>query len=123
MTFLIQLPSIDSMKENIGEIPQTIYHWLSQPHILATAIAWLVTFTAVCSSILRLGFGSHGVGPRTYAAGFQSKKYGGTTPARGIFATLTRMAMTGTYTPMAVISAALIATIVAFNVWGYGVGR
>ncbi|KAI0544641.1 hypothetical protein F4679DRAFT_589288 [Xylaria curta] len=119
MASSIRLP----VKEWFEEATQTIYHRLSQPHIVAIAIGWLVTFTLVRSSIMRLGFGRRGVSAGTFAASFQSTKYGGTTPARGIFATMTSMAMSGTYAPMAVVSAASLATIVAFIVWIYGVGR
>ncbi|KAI1747767.1 hypothetical protein F4782DRAFT_535042 [Xylaria castorea] len=123
MAFSIQLLAIDSMMEWFGETAQTIHDWLSQPYILAIVIAWAVTFTAVCSLILCLGFGPIGVGAGTLAAVFQSAMYGGFTPAGGIFATLTSMAMLGTIMPMAAILAALLATMVAFIVWGYGVGR
>ncbi|RYC59144.1 hypothetical protein CHU98_g7064 [Xylaria longipes] len=61
--------------------------------------------------------------PRTLAAVFQSAMYGGFTPAGGIFATLTSMAMLGILMPAAAISAALLATMVARMVWACGVGR
>ena len=48
--------------------------------------------------------------------------YGGFTPAGGIFATLTSMAMLGTAMPMAAVVASLLATVVATIVWAYGVG-
>ena len=47
------------------------------------------------------------------AAGFQSFMYGGFTPAGGIFATLTSMAMLGTLVPVQVAIAACIATCIA----------
>ena len=59
----------------------------------------------------------------TMAAAFQSYMYGGFTPAGGIFATLTSMAMLGTLMPPAAVFAALVATIVAVIVWACGVGR
>lgn len=43
--------------------------------------------------------------------------YGGFTPAGGIFATLTSMAMLGTLTPPGVLVASILATGVAVVVW------
>jgi hypothetical protein len=57
------------------------------------------------------------------AAGFQSFMYGGFTPAGGIFATLTSMAMLGMLMPPFAIMAAAIATGVAAVVWKLGVGK
>lgn len=48
--------------------------------------------------------------------------YGGFTPASGIFATLTSMAMIGTLMPSVVIFAATLATAVAVIVWKIGCG-
>ncbi|KAI8947001.1 hypothetical protein F4801DRAFT_592959 [Xylaria longipes] len=123
MSFSIQLQVIDNMREWFRGLGQTIQDWLSQPHILAIVIAWAVTFTVVCSLIMYLGFGPVGVGAGTLAAVFQSAMYGGFTPAGGIFATLTSMAMLGILMPAAAISAALLATMVARMVWACGVGR
>ncbi|UNI18287.1 hypothetical protein JDV02_004564 [Purpureocillium takamizusanense] len=97
--------------------------WLSEPHVLAIVMAWAITFTAVCALLLCLGFGPIGIVAGTLAAAFQSYMYGGFTPAGGIFATLTSMAMLGTLMPAAAILAALLATIVAVVVWACGVGR
>ncbi|KAH7133982.1 hypothetical protein EDB81DRAFT_886792 [Dactylonectria macrodidyma] len=97
--------------------------WLSQPHIYAIIIVWAITFTVVCTAILFLGFGSAGVGAGTVAAAFQSWAYGGFTPAAGIFATLTSMAMLGTLEPAAAIFSAFIATAVAVVAWVNKVGR
>jgi hypothetical protein len=49
--------------------------------------------------------------------------YGAFTPAGGIFATLTSMAMLGTMMPPAAILAAVIATGVAIFVGVSGIGR
>ena len=62
-----------------------------------------------------------GVG--SLAAIFQSFMYGAFTPAGGIFATLTSMAMLGTLMWPAAIISALLATGVAIAVYAYGVGR
>lgn len=49
--------------------------------------------------------------------------YGGFTPAGGIFATLTSMAMLGTFMMPFVIFASVIATGVSIIVWQLGVGK
>ena len=59
----------------------------------------------------------------TLAAAFQSYAYGGFTPAGGIFATLTSMAMLGFLSPLEVGLAAVSATAVTMTVWAGGVGR
>lgn len=56
------------------------------------------------------------------AAAFQSFMYGGLTPASGIFATLTSMAMLGILMPVASIAASIIATGVTVMVWKYKYG-
>ncbi|KAG5990305.1 hypothetical protein E4U43_004311 [Claviceps pusilla] len=91
--------------------------------VLAVILAWAVTFTAVCTLILCLGFGPVGIGAGTLAAAFQSYMYGGFTPAGGIFATLTSIGMLGMLMPAAALLAAIIATGVAVAVWAWGVGR
>jgi len=55
------------------------------------------------------------------AAGFQSYMYGGFTPAGGIFATLTSMAMLGALVPMLLVAAVTMASLVAVIVWLIGV--
>jgi hypothetical protein len=49
--------------------------------------------------------------------------YGGFTPAGGIFATLTSLAMLGLLMPVIAFLAAFVATMVALIVWASGVGR
>ncbi|KAI1506642.1 hypothetical protein F5X99DRAFT_365027 [Biscogniauxia marginata] len=114
---------VDDFKRGFGEHAQPLADWLSQPHILAVVIAWAVTFTIICSLVLALGFGPIGIGFGTLAAAFQFAMYGGFTPAGGIFATLTSMAMLGTLMPAAAVTAAVLATAVAAVVWACGVGR
>ena len=48
--------------------------------------------------------------------------YGAFTPAGGIFATLTSMAMLGTLMPAGLLLAVVIATVVATIVWMTGLG-
>lgn len=114
--------------------------------VLTVIMAWAITFTAVCTLILCLGFGPAGIGAGrrssltqivfkcgvesalirhegTIAAAFQSYMYGAFTPAGGIFATLTSMAMLGKMMPQAAILAVVIATCVAILVWVWGIGR
>jgi len=57
------------------------------------------------------------------AAAFQSFVYRGFTPAAGIFATLTSVAMLGLLMPVAILLAAIVATEIAAIVWVIGVGR
>ena len=57
------------------------------------------------------------------AAAFQGWMYGGFTPAAGMFATLTSMAMLGILQPVIVFFSALVATGVALGVWASGVGH
>lgn len=61
--------------------------------------------------------------PGTFAAAFQSYMYGAFTPAGGIFATLTSMAMLGILMPATAILAAVVATGVAILVWVLGISR
>ncbi|KGO43847.1 hypothetical protein PEX1_038840 [Penicillium expansum] len=101
-----------------------ILQWLSRPDILAAITAWWITFTLVMALLMFLGFGPVGIVAGllcqflwSLAAGFQSFMYGGFTPAGGIFATLTSMAMLGTLTPPGVLVASILATGVAVVVW------
>ncbi|KAL7900350.1 hypothetical protein HDV63DRAFT_370920 [Trichoderma sp. SZMC 28014] len=107
----------------VSNLLNSFAEWLSQPQVLTIIMAWAITFTAVCTLILCLGFGPAGIGAGTIAAAFQSYMYGAFTPAGGIFATLTSMAMLGTMMPPAAILAAVIATAVAILVWVWGIGR
>lgn len=66
---------------------------------------------------------SHALDIGTIAAAFQSIMYGGFTPAGGLFATLTSMAMVGTLMPAVFVFSSLVASLVAAMVWVYGVGR
>ena len=57
------------------------------------------------------------------AAAFQGLMYGAFTPAGGIFATLTSIAMLGRLMPVAALIGTLVASLVAALVWAIGVGR
>ena len=57
------------------------------------------------------------------AAAFQAWMYCGFTPATGIFATLTSLAILGYLVPIVVIFSAFFATVVALIIWSCGVGR
>ncbi|GAM41997.1 hypothetical protein TCE0_043r15580 [Talaromyces pinophilus] len=82
-------------------------HWLSRPDILAVITAWWITFTVVMMIVMSLGFGPRGIVAGSIAAAFQSFMYGGFTPAGGIFATFTSMAMLGTFIMPLVIFASI----------------
>ncbi|KAI0598748.1 hypothetical protein F4775DRAFT_554196 [Biscogniauxia sp. FL1348] len=123
MTTSVPLGFLDSLPGWLEEQAHCLSAWLSQPHVFAVIIAWAITFTLVCSLILLLGFGAPGIGLGTLAAAFQSYMYGGFTPAGGLFATLTSMAMLGTLMPAAALAAAVVATGVAGIVWACGAGR
>ncbi|KAI2637536.1 hypothetical protein GGS21DRAFT_483911 [Xylaria nigripes] len=97
--------------------------WLSQSHVLAVVLAWVIPFTVLVAIFLAFGFGLGGIVAGMLAPAFQSYMYGGFTPAGGIFATLTSMAMLGVLMPSVVVGAAVVATIVASIVWACGVGR
>ncbi|CAG8947300.1 unnamed protein product [Penicillium salamii] len=92
----------------IGTCWTDFINWLSRP-------VWWITFTVVMGLIMVLGFGPSGIVLGSLAAGFQSFMYGGFTPAGGIFATLTSMAMLGTLMPAALVIAVLVATLVAWT--------
>ncbi|PSN59009.1 hypothetical protein BS50DRAFT_509338 [Corynespora cassiicola Philippines] len=111
------------MKHCLDKHWSDLLEWLSQPHIIAIITAWWITFTLVATIVLCFGFGPSGVVAGSLAATFQSFMYGGFTPAGGIFATLTSMAMLGTLAWPVAIFATLVATGVATGVWAYGVGR
>ncbi|KAJ5080922.1 hypothetical protein N7456_013632, partial [Penicillium angulare] len=116
LTWLHQLSEYWSSNDWADKILQ----WLSRPgeqHILAAITAWWITFTVLVIILLCLGFGPIGILPGSLAAAFQSWMYGGFTPAGGIFATLTSMAMLGLLVPWVVLLASLIALGVAMIVW------
>ncbi|KAL7792068.1 hypothetical protein V8C37DRAFT_381485 [Trichoderma ceciliae] len=113
----------DNGFQSLPNLSSSVLEWLSQPHVLAVIMAWAVTFTAICTLILCLGFGPAGIGAGTFAAAFQSYMYGAFTPAGGIFATLTSMAMLGTLMPEAAILASVVATGVAILVGVGDIGR
>ncbi|PKX89357.1 uncharacterized protein P174DRAFT_445899 [Aspergillus novofumigatus IBT 16806] len=101
----------------------SVLQWLSRPDVLAAITAWWITFTIVITIIMSLGFGPAGVVAGSLAAGFQSFMYSGFTPAGGIFATLTSMAMLGTLMFPAALVAFILATGVSALVWSLGVGK
>ncbi|KAI0126088.1 hypothetical protein BJ170DRAFT_459895 [Xylariales sp. AK1849] len=95
--------------------------WLSQPQVYYVLIVWAITFTLICTLLLIvlliLGFGPRGIVAGTFAAAFQSYMYGGFTPAGGLFATLTSLAMLGFLVPAIALTAAFVATGVAAIAW------
>ncbi|KXX81173.1 hypothetical protein MMYC01_201578 [Madurella mycetomatis] len=106
-------------------------HWAQPPKamlilpqdVIIAFLAFVITYCLVCIIILGLGFGPSGVAAGSCAAAFQSVMYGAFTPAGGVFATLTSMAMLGWLMPAALFMALVFATGVAAVVWVCGVGR
>ncbi|KAK0746916.1 hypothetical protein B0T18DRAFT_163200 [Schizothecium vesticola] len=86
-------------------------------------LAWIVTFWVIIFICLGVGFGPKGIIGGSLAAAFQSYMYGGFTPAGGIFATLTSMAMLGVLIPPLVVVAVVVSCLVAAIVWLSGTGQ
>ncbi|KAJ5225382.1 hypothetical protein N7468_006607 [Penicillium chermesinum] len=120
-------PGLENLSGTLAELWTSLtgaaMQWLSRPDVLAIITAWWITFTVVVTICLCLGFGSGGIVVGSLAAAFQSFMYGGFTPAGGIFATLTSMAMLGTFLLPVVLLGCIIATGVGVAVWrlGYGI--
>ncbi|KAF1821324.1 uncharacterized protein K489DRAFT_411695 [Dissoconium aciculare CBS 342.82] len=93
--------------------------WLSQPLVYSVILAWWITFTAATLLLGLLGFGPKGIIAGTLVASFQSWVYGGFTPAGGIFATLTSLAMLGYFMRLQAGVAFVIATGVAVTVYSF----
>ena len=93
---------------------------LYNTHFIPGVYTMIITFALVFSIVLflglSLGFGPGGVVAGSLAAAFQSFMYGAFTPAAGIFATLTSMAMLGYLAPAVVLLAAAIAGVVTLAV-------
>ncbi|KAI1493110.1 hypothetical protein F5X96DRAFT_623697 [Biscogniauxia mediterranea] len=122
MAASMPLGFLDSLPGWVEETARWLVAWLSQPQVLDVITAWAITFTVVFSLVGLMGFGLRGVGLGSLAAAFQSYMYGGFTPAGGVFATLTSMAMLGRLMPAATLAAAVAATVVAVLVWAGGSG-
>ncbi|OTB01762.1 hypothetical protein M426DRAFT_14217 [Hypoxylon sp. CI-4A] len=110
-------PFVGSIGSTIGDKAASLWEsfgqYISLPHVYWAIIAWAITFTVLVTLMLCAGFGPAGVIPGSLAAAFQSAMYGGFTPAGGIFATLTSLAMLGFFVPAITAIAALIALIPA----------
>jgi hypothetical protein len=87
--------------------------------VYSVIVAWWITFTIAIFLLGLLGFGPKGIIPGTLAAAFQSWAYGGFTPAGGIFATLTSLAMLGYFMRLQAGVAVVIATGVAVTVYSF----
>ncbi|PHH72743.1 hypothetical protein CDD80_4286 [Ophiocordyceps camponoti-rufipedis] len=116
--------AFDSAWEWLKSSPfDPLVDWLSRSHAATSIIIWAATFSIVIFIIPWLGFGPAGIVLGSLAAWFQSFMYGGFTPAGALFAQLTSIAMTGMLFPLALILAAVIATVVVIIVWICGGGR
>ncbi|KAK3353702.1 hypothetical protein B0T25DRAFT_568891 [Lasiosphaeria hispida] len=102
---------------------ETFLACISQPYVWPVFLAWIVTFWVILLICLGLGFGPIGIIGGSLAAALQSYMYGGFTPAGGIFATLTSMAMLGALVPVLLVMSVVIASLVAAVVWLSGAGR
>lgn len=102
--------------------------------VLLLITVWWVTFTAVVTLGLCLGFGPRGIAAGkqltstrpsatahgclgSFAAAFQGWAYGGFAQARGIFATLTSLGGVGLLAPRVAVVGASVATLVLVTVW------
>ncbi|KAH6648116.1 hypothetical protein BKA67DRAFT_662846 [Truncatella angustata] len=95
--------------------------WLTQPEVYRVLLAWAIAFTLFYIIFTSLGFGPTGVLPGSIAAFFQSFMYRGFTPAGGLFATMTSLAMLGMMTPAVAAISATLATVIALIVWQFEV--
>ncbi|KAI2778276.1 hypothetical protein F4815DRAFT_447420 [Daldinia loculata] len=115
----IEFPRVSQqLMEFLGSIGKSFAVYIALPHVYWATITWAVVFTAVVTLGLCLGFGPAGVIPGSIAAAFQSAMYGGFTPAGGIFASLTSLAMLGLLAPAVTAVAAitaLIPAVIVFN--------
>ncbi|KAI1641871.1 uncharacterized protein F4817DRAFT_354505 [Daldinia loculata] len=115
----IEFPRVSQrVMEFLGSIGKSFAVYIALPHVYWAIITWAVVFTAVVTLGLCLGFGPAGVIPGSIAAAFQSAMYGGFTPAGGIFASLTSLAMLGLLAPAVTAVAAitaLIPAVIVFN--------
>ncbi|KAJ0421100.1 hypothetical protein BJY00DRAFT_283109 [Aspergillus carlsbadensis] len=114
------LSGVDHSSQISAELQQIwtqFIQWLSQPEVLTVITAWWITFTVVMTILLCLGFGPGGIVAGSIAAWFQGWAYGGFTPAGGVFATLTSMAMLGVFMWPFALLAVVMATAVAVVVW------
>ncbi|PGH11356.1 hypothetical protein AJ80_07147 [Polytolypa hystricis UAMH7299] len=102
---------------------ETFGQWLGQPNVYPLLIAFAISFTLITMLLLCLGFGPAGILPGSLAAAFQSWMYGGFTPAGGLFATCTSIAMLGLVMPAVVGVAVVLAGLITFVAWECGLGR
>ncbi|CAJ2509019.1 Uu.00g140450.m01.CDS01 [Anthostomella pinea] len=95
-------------------------------------VMWAILFTAAVTLGLCMGFGSGGVVADTnkpfyiyyslassIAAAFQPAAYGGFTPAGGLFATLTSLAMLGILAPAIALVGAMVALLPGYLTFIY----
>ncbi|KAI0113438.1 hypothetical protein F4814DRAFT_421780 [Daldinia grandis] len=114
MDSIVEFPQVfQQVMEFLGSIVKSFTVYIALPHVYWAIIVWAVVFTVVVTLGLCLGFGPAGVIPGSIAAAFQSAMYGGFTPAGGIFASLTSLAMLGLLAPAVTAVAAIIALIPA----------
>ncbi|KAI1473113.1 uncharacterized protein F4812DRAFT_454930 [Daldinia caldariorum] len=109
-----QLPrALKKVMSGLGRWKKSLVAYISRRRVYWAITVWGVTFIILVTLGFGLGFGPAGVIAGSLAAAFQSAMYGGFTPAGGLFAALTSLAMLGTFAPALVGSAAALALILA----------
>ncbi|KAI0382274.1 hypothetical protein F5Y04DRAFT_51842 [Hypomontagnella monticulosa] len=104
---------LSSIEGSISSTWNSFMAYLHLPHVYWAIAVFAIVFTIVVTLGMCMGFGPAGIVPGSFAAAFQSFAYGAFTPAGGIFATLTSLAMLGLLNPAIAITSALIALIPA----------
>ncbi|KAI2618553.1 hypothetical protein GGS26DRAFT_574387 [Hypomontagnella submonticulosa] len=117
----LTLPSPESLWSGvqglIGSAWNSFVTYIQLPHVYWAIAVFAIVFTTITTLGMCMGFGPAGVLPGSLAAAFQSFAYGGFTPASGIFATLTSLAMLGLLNPAITTISALIALIPALFIF------
>ncbi|KAI1800284.1 hypothetical protein F4811DRAFT_44061 [Daldinia bambusicola] len=103
--------AVKRLLNRFGAWEKVFVAYISRRHVYSAITAWGVTFIALITYGFNLGFGPAGVMAGSFAAAFQSVMYGGFTPAGGLFAGLTSLAMLGAFAPALVGGAAALALI------------
>ncbi|EYE93988.1 uncharacterized protein EURHEDRAFT_103697 [Aspergillus ruber CBS 135680] len=102
------LSGFNWLKKNFADLVKKALKFLSRPEVIG-----VITFAVALGILFGLGFGVSGIAAGSAAAAFQSVAFGAFTPAGGIFAGLTSMAMTGLYPVFAFVLAGVIAMVMA----------
>ncbi|OJJ82730.1 uncharacterized protein ASPGLDRAFT_83341 [Aspergillus glaucus CBS 516.65] len=96
------------LKDNFWDLLKKALKFLSRPEVIG-----VIVFAIALGILLGLGFTAGGIAAGSAAAAYQAFAYGAFTPAGGIFAGLTSMAMTGLYPLFALVLSVVVAVVVA----------